>query len=448
MPDHRASTDSASSGINAVPTRPGPWRAVSILVVFAALVVVALSVLQARAASDIAAPQRRELPLDQVTVTADGLDVPEGSEIAVLGLPDAESRRLFDAAGTALDIPREAGALVSVTNPDGDIIAMAVTPPDMSSSDVQISARSTARSLLGLSPGMLRPNLAETFANQTVIEADPAFQTLVDAVEANSNISVANDQVEQAFAAIADRLPILTAPPDQGCDSVVSRDAYVSAGTCVQPGPSGLTISNEQDRWALVFHDTADGPTACGVLAPSGGIGDEELISFDTCQGVARLAAPGPDADYRDDQAMVDRYISIATGVTTLYEYVGPFANLAAGSAGFASESTSHIRRNFAPISQSIERLLDSSDEFAFAMTGPMTETTAAERHVAAVRAAELLISESELGSVLPQRLASDTGHEAILDFYVRAGERMTSSRTDWRWIANASDTLDFGATE
>jgi len=313
---------------------------------------------------------------------------------------------------------------------------------------VEISARSTARALVALTPGLLRPNLEETFANMGVVEADPAFQELVDAVATNSNITVENELVEQRLAAIADRLPIRQARADQGCDSVISRDAYSSAGTCVQPGASGLTVSNEQDRWVVVFHDAPGGTQACGVVAPTDSIGDDELILATNCQGLARLAAPGPEADYRDAQAEVDRQVRIAAGLTTLFDYTGPFADLTAGSAGFSSQATAHIRGNFVSLTDSLGALVDSNDQFEAALAVSGSATTAGQRHLAAVSAAEILIDESDRTLFLPQRLAADSGHRAIVDFLLRSGERMTSERTDWRWVANASDTLDFGAAE
>ena len=316
MSDYEANDEQPSSGILAVPRRPGPWRAVSLLVVLAALIVVALSILQARAASDVAIPTQRQIELEQTVVTVSGPPVASGSEIAVLGLPDAQSRRPFDNAGTELDLPQNVLALVSLTNANGEIVGLAIVPPGDDRSQVQISFRSTAQSLVVLTPGFLRSNLDQHLAaNMDVIEADPAFEELVDALAMNSNITLPNESVEARVAAIADRLPIRQAPADQGCDSVVSRDAYASAGTCVQPGATGLTVSNEQDRWVLVFHETPDGNAACGIVAPAEEIGDEELISNTDCQGVARLAAPGPEADYRDAQELVDRQVRIATGV-------------------------------------------------------------------------------------------------------------------------------------
>ena len=429
-----------------VPRRPGPWRAISLLVVLATLVIVALSILQARDASDVAVSTQQQVSLEQATVTVSGLAAPSGSQVAVLGLPDAQSRIAFDAGGTSLDLPRDFPAVVSLTNATGDIIGLAAVALGADRSDVEVSPRSTAQALVLLTPGILRPNLEEAFAITEVVEVDPAFQVLVDAVAANSNISQANEGVEQSLAAIADRLPIREAAADQGCDSVVSRDAYASAGTCVQPGANGLTVSNEQDRWVLVFHDTPNGNEACGVVAPADEIGDDELIANTDCQGEARLAAPGPDADYREAQALVDRQVLIATGLTTLFDYTGPFADLTAASAGVSSQATTQIRQNFFSLAESFGALVDTDDDFSAALAVPRAATTARQRHLAALSATEIMIRESDRALFLPQRVAADSGHVGLVEFLVRAGERMTSDRTDWRWVANASDTLEFGA--
>ena len=133
--------------------------------------------------------------------------------------------------------------------------------------------------------------------------------------------------------------------------------------------------------------------------------------------------------------------------MNTLYEYSGPFADLAAGGAGFTTEATSHLLRNFGSVTSSVTTLVDSSEEFVASMNVAQVASTAAERHQAATSATRLLIEASDRTALIPQRQAADTAHVDILDFFTRAGERMISPRTDWRWIANASDTLDFGAT-
>jgi len=122
MSDYLASDEEASSGILMVPRRPGPWRVISLLAVLTALVVVALSVLQARAASDVAVAPEQQVSLEQTTVTVTDVAAPDGSEVAVLGLLDAQSRRPFDSGGTALDLPSNSAALVSLTNSGGEII--------------------------------------------------------------------------------------------------------------------------------------------------------------------------------------------------------------------------------------------------------------------------------------------------------------------------------------
>jgi len=73
------------------------------------------------------------------------------------------------------------------------------------------------------------------------------------------------------------------------------------------------------------------------------------------------------------------------------------------------------------------------------------TESTPLDRHTAAVAATRAILETANTTSIIPERTPGDVGHIDLLNFYERAGERMVSSRTNQRWQAVASGTIDFG---
>ena len=428
-----------------LPKRHGLWRVVSMLAVVAALAVSAWSILDSREASNVAVPDREPVQLEDSFVSVSDLPLPEGAEVAVLGLPDSESRRAVDASGTDIELPQDMTAIVALTSSNGAIIGLAVVAEDNDRTSIDVSARSTAEALLVLAPGILQPNINDTFANLDVIIGDPAFDKLVDAIAANPNLSDNNEGVEQAYAEIADRLPAKRPQADQGCDSVLASNAYPAAGACVQPEATGLQITNEQDRWALLYSEPADYVDLCATIPPNRVEGAEAFIPTEQCVGQTLMVAPGPITDRNIDQTATETRLRTAVAVNSLYEYAGPFADLAGGSAGFADDSVSHIRRNARDVTNTLTFLVESSEEFAAAMDVTRSAATALDRHIAAVSAARNIIEAADTMTLIPHRSQGDDAYLAILDFYVRAGERMVAPRADWRWEADAIGIIDFG---
>lgn len=429
-----------------LPKRPGLWRVVSLLAVAVALVVTALSVLQSRDESNVAVPERNPVALETATVTVVDVDPSGGSYVAVLGLADTDSRQELRADGTQVGLPEGMASLVALNDANGDLIGLVLVPKGEGRSAVQISASSTAQALLLLSPGILRSNLTESYVNTDVIESDPAFDKLVDAIRTNPNLSGDNELVEQAYAEIADRLPAQRPAAEQGCDSVLARNAYPSAGTCVQPEATGLLITNEQDRWALIYSGTEGFGDLCAIISPTNTEGAEVLIPSEQCTGESLMVAPGPISNQGDSQALIEDRVRSAVAVTQLYEYAGPFADLAGASAGFSDDSVAHIRRNSREVVDSLAVLIRTNEAFAASMDVTRRSTTALDRHNAAVTAARHIIAAADTTALIPQRLPGNDAHLDILDFFVRAGERMVAPRTDWRWEADATGLIDFGA--
>jgi hypothetical protein len=426
-----------------VPRRPGVWRAISLLAVASALVISAWSILQARSASDVAVPERAPIELEDATVQVSGLAAGAGSKLVVLGLGESTTTDLTGAQ-TSIELPEATAAIVALVDNNDAIVGLAGVPIDRPTV-IEVSARSTAEALLLLSPGVLVADVDQSFANVEFITADPAFAALVNALATNPTISQPNDAAEQAFAEIADRLQAAPPAADQGCDSVLARNAYPSTGTCVQPKDTGIVITNEQDRWALLFAGPADYTTLCAAVAPTGASGDEVLVPFTDCGGEAILVAPGPVVDQGDAQQAIDDRVRAAAAMNALYDYAGPFADLAGASAGFVDEAPSHLVASADSVVGTLSGLIDSDPAFAAAMDVPRMSSTALDRHTAAIAAARSIVAASDSTELIPNRLPGNQRHDTILDFFERAGERMVNPRLDWQWDADAIGTVSFG---
>lgn len=444
MTDLETSTQTPVSAALSLPKRAGLWRVLSLAAVAAAVVITTISVLQARDASNVSLPTRPAITLESATVTVS--DLPPPIEVAVLGLESQNSRTAFESPSAVVQLPVGAPAVVALYDADTSIVGLALVPADIDRATVEVSARSTASALFALTPGLLNPSMAETRNRVSLVENDPAFAALVDAVRANPNLSSANEAVELAYAELADRIPLFGVLADQGCDSVIARDAYSSAGACVQPQATGQFITNEQDRWALLYSGPASWTDLCAIVAPASGEGSDVLVPSEQCSGDTLMVAPGSFNSQSDNQEAVTQRVRSATAVNSLWFYAGPFAELVGGSAGFTAESTSHIRKRSAEIVGSLSLIVDSDEAFAAAMDVSTRPSTARERHLSAVLAARTLIAASDSTSLIPTRNAGDTQHLDLLDFLARAGERMIANRTSTIWQADSVGMIDFGA--
>lgn len=431
-----------------LPRRPGLWRVISMFAVVAALVLTAVSVLQARAASDISVNDRPPVSLESTIVIVTDLPLLGSTQISTLGLPSEESLRPFDPAGTELQIPEGRAAVVALTAEDGSLIGMQLVAAGEDRSSIEVSARSTARALVALSPGVLGPDLESTLGDVDEYTNDPAFDTLVEAVRLNPNISTDNEALEQAYAAIADRIEAQDPAADQGCDSVSANDAYPSAGACVQPNDNGVVVTNEQDRWALIFAEADQFSQFCGALSPTNTTRAEISLTPQDCAGEALIVAPGPASDQGQNQTVIDARVRTAAAMNFFYSYAGPFADLAGSSAGYADVTIDEIVARSPEITAALSGLVNRSEEFSAAMDVTRIASTALDRQVAAASATRLIIDTADFTTIIPERSPGNIGHLPILDFYARSAERMTSERIDWRWEADAVGRLTLGSAE
>lgn len=417
--------------------RPSFWRVLSLGTVLATVVLVAIAVLQARSAGDLEAESRKPpIELDTTRVTLGAVDAPDSGQLLALGLDPTQYTADVVAGGARVDVPADSPALVALSGPDGSIHGLALIRGAADRPAVEISADSTARAVLALSPALLQPDFDLAFDQVDVIAQDPAFENLVAALLADSNISQTNPMVETALAEILDRVPNREPFSDQGCDSVLDPNAYAVTGACVEPNRDGVTINNEQDRWALLYA-TGTGEL-CGTVAPSRTPGSVLNLSPDQCGDAAIMVAPGPIVDRAiSERAIVER-VRAAAAVQLFSSYVTPFADLAAGAAGFSSDANAYISGNSEELVTSFNQLGAQDPAFDAALDTLVNPSTRADRNTAGISAARVLIAAVGEGAPVPDRAALSDGYVDLLDFFVRTGERMTKPKTDWRWTADS----------
>jgi len=118
----------------------------------------------------------------------------------------------------------------------------------------------------------------------------------------------------------------------------------------VQPRGSDVVITNEQDRWALLYAEADGYERICAIVSPEETVLEELLVESADCSARSLLVAPGPTsviggplAEFGVDQARIDDRVGAATGVNVLYDYAGPFAHFAGASAGFTDDPITMI---------------------------------------------------------------------------------------------------------
>ena len=436
---------SDASSVDAEANHPGVWRALSFVLVFAAAVVLIVWTLQSRTASNLAVQNSRTLDADATMVVVEGLELPSNPSVTVLGI-DGRLRTPLPTEGVELDIPSRVTSLVALYDGSDNIHGLAVVPPGGDRDAVSISPTSTARALMTLAPSVLKPDLVRTGQSLELIEADPAFTVLSDAVAASTNLSASNPTVEAAVAAILDRVQ-RRAVPDQGCDSVLNPRALAITGTCVEPSTSGATVSNEQDRWALAFGSPEPWSTVCAAIAPAGTPGSQQSLETAECGGQALLAAPGPLTRTSSTDAAVTNRVQVAAGVELYSSYTAPFLDLVGGSAGLNRRDNTHVFGSLDELVATTSALIGQDPGFDSALLLLVEAATPIERHAATLGATRSLAGAA--GAIVPDWDAGASSHEALLDFYDRVGEQMlVVDRAEYRWTADASGIIAIGEPE
>lgn len=425
-------------------THPGVWRALSFVLVMAAVIIMISWIIQSRNASDVAAENSRTLDVDATMVFVDEQPLPAGATVAVLGI-DVRDRTPIDAGGLELEIPSRLNSMLALFDADGDVHGLALVEPGAERGQVVISPTSTARALLSMSPALLQSDLVRTQQNVSVIVLDEAFEPLRAALATSPNITASNPEVEAALAAILDRVPGRVPAPDQGCDSILNERAVAVTGACIEPSTTGASINNEQDRWILAFAGPAPWASVCAAISPAGTPGSQQNVSPSECGDEALLAAPGPLTDRSREQADVVNRVQIAIAVDLFGTYVAPLADLTSGVAGLNRRSNSQVLGSLNEITSTAAALIGQDPGFQSALDVLVSSATPIERHAAMLAATRVMIESS--GGYVEDWNIDASGHRLLLDFYDRVGEQMQIvDRSEWRWTADASGIIQVGS--
>lgn len=424
-------------------SRPGLWRVLSLLLVIAAVVVVAMWMLQSRSTRDIAAPNGHTLELRSTDVVVDSLDLPPNATVAVLGFDHREATPLGP-GGARLDIPTIVPVMVALLDDQGDIHGLRLVSRPVDRERVVITPASTAHALLVLSPAFLDADLERARQQVEFIDDDPAYETVVEAIAASSNLGSANDAVETAIAAILDRVHRANPLSDQGCDSILNPAARAVAGTCAVPNSTGSTINNEQDRWVLAFASPQPYEVLCAAVAPAGTPGSQRTIGRVECGDRVLLAAPGPIVDRSSERAAEIDRIRLATTVQVFGAFAAPIVDLAGGSAGLNRSTNAHVLDHIEPLVDRMTDRIRNDPGLAGALDVVISSATPPERHGATVDAARALLDEP--AAYIEDWNADASTHLQFLDLFERIGDRMqVVGRSEWRWTADAVGIAELG---
>lgn len=427
-------------------TSTGAWRILSILSAAAALFLLLFWILQSRQASDLVAGQAAPMPTSNVTVVVDRMTAPPDAAIVVLGTNPTVEVSLADNAAT-VEVPETIHSLIAMVDGDAALHGLAIAEPRPPGDQVIMSPRSTGEALVALSPGILDADIAGSIGSIASLSENPAFVALETALLASPNLSEENPAVEKALAAILDRVPVAPPLPDQGCDSVIDQRAYTVTGACIDPSAASAQISNEQDRWALVFAGPEPFEQVCAALMPANTAGSQITVDVDTCGAIALLTAPGPEPEERSDQRFVQPRIRDATAVHLYINFVAPWADLAGGTAGLTTSAPNALIADPSTIVSAIESIRTSDVAVADALSIALRPSTPAERHDAALVVARAMLSDDYASEFGAQSLDAAPAANELLGFFERVTAQMTASeRRESEWTAPAAGLVVMGA--
>ncbi|MEM7094180.1 MAG: hypothetical protein AAF567_14340 [Actinomycetota bacterium] len=421
---------------------PGVWRGLSLILVAASAIVIVIWIFQSRSASSTAALNARALDTDSTRVVVENQELPANAGVAVLGM-DGRTRTTIGPRGVDLDVPSRHHSVIALFDGEGAIHGLAFVPPGDDRSPIAISPDSTARTVLSMAPSLLGRDVLQTRQDVAVISEDAAFAELTDALSNDTNISRANRGVEAALARILNRVPIRPLP-DQGCDSVLNARAVPMVGTCVEPDADGVTISNEQDRWVVLFAGPMPWSQVCSAVAPTGTPGSQRAVSRLDCSDEALLSAPGPVSSAVGNEAAVANRVHIAAGVEVWSDYAAPLLDLSGGSTGLNRTDNSHVFDAIDELVATISGLIGQQPGFESAMQVFVDRVTPAERHAATLAGARSLAESA--GTYVDGWNPAASTHTDILDFYDRVGEQMEiEDRLAFRWDVDGAGTVSIG---
>lgn len=368
----------------------------------------------------------------------------------VLGLVDGQGQPV-SRFGTVdeLAVPEDGSFVVMLTRNSGELVGLALVQPGPGGAplrEVRISPTTTAEALLALAPGVLHRDAAELGARLGVLTASPNFEPLVQAVRGASDLRAPNDIIDEAIVAIIDQNAPIGRATDQGCDSVNNEDATPRIGACFVPSSAAgqVLIMNEQARWILLFSPNA-APKVCAVVPPAPG--NRVVSSSGACGATVDLAAPGP-IDSGDEPAdRAKARTEVAAALTAFTEYAVPFADLALGASGATVDLDERVGQNPGLVGSQLGALLEAEPALR-AHAGKLVDPTAepSERVRSMLELSRAELDQSALTTALIAESASYAPRSeglALLDFYDRIVDRLTTSGSIPLWQADGFEQVD-----
>jgi len=434
------SNDSSPAGRSGT----GAWRILSILCAVSAILLIVLWTVQSRQASDLAAGSPA-LETSTISVVVDRLTPPPDASLVALGLLAAPDVPLAEGVA-AVDVPASIHSLIAMVDGNRGLHGLAIARPNPAGGQVLISPRSTGEALLMLSPGILNNDVEGTVRSIESLSEDPAFVELESALLISSDLSEANPAVEAALAAILDRVPVRRPLPDQGCDSIVNQRAYTAAGTCIDPTPTGALISNEQDRWGLIFSGPEPYEQVCAALMPANTSGSRITLEPTTCGTTALLTAPGPTSS-DSEQRFVQSRVRDAAAVQLYIDFVAPWADLAGGAAGLSTLAPTQLVADPDRVVSAVESMRTSNSAVVDALNVTLEPSTPIERHGATLVMARVMLSGQYAEQVAAHPLGDSPVAGGLLNFYDRVGAEMDETvRRELKWTASPFGLISIGA--
>ena len=205
----------------------------------------------------------------------------EGTQVVVI--QDSKSAVVLSSAAISVPVGR-ATIFATFSGPRNELDQLAITTGDRD--QIDISSRSTAASLVALSPGVLAIDDSWLGVTGHAI-ADESFEALVEAVETAPSLSAG--PVQEALAATVQTLPISA---DAGCER--------ACGEWLAATPSLLVDNNALSR-AVIAPSEGRSPALCGTAPPATmKPEDAALIS-----GLSLVGGIESDADVDSQPAVV-----------------------------------------------------------------------------------------------------------------------------------------------
>lgn len=389
-----------------------------------------------------------------IDVRVTGFGNPTG--MSILSLSASGPPQSVDRLGLAegLEVPEARAFLIAAERATGELAGFALVTPSDPGRDLRnpadaggvwtIDPVTTARSLVALAPGVLDRDPALTTLRVNNVADTPEFDALVAEIIGTPDLRAATERLEQALAAVLDRVPGEGVLADPRCDSVAGSVSVPATGGCVfvLRGSTTVEISNGQPRWIAVFSNGES--AACALVPPR-----PAAITFDLaeqCDVTIELAAPGllPDGS----GPALERQVALATALDAFSSYALPFADLALGGSGAASNAALlAIADEPVGVTSAFGALLDAN-AVATESAATLADITQQphQRSAALLTVSRFALADA---AITDQLIARTTTYEpndvgaSLLAMYDRAKVHREGGAAPPVWTANAWEQID-----